>query len=319
VLPSSSKWREFKEAFRLLQIRNPRSEIEWRYFIGISWFFLYNPLESPGLPFTSKNLIFVLLSCPRVITRDEIRGNGSSDFALTQIKEKNMPISSRKVTDDFAQLEYTERIATLQRMLDAVKKTVKIEIAPGDLTLLIRSNYRLCFAKKVETLYNVVWQSYNQYLSSNIFSWTPQYQLFGSNLFMADLTVQVVTNTPTIGLGQTCILDDLGILGPAFDGGPETSLTMINDGGSIYPGVMQLSTGIDGSQGSAPIYVTENPVVQGIESLTPMESVLVWFEQEIETSTMFLAARNNSVEIDLTNVDWATRVYEGQKWSIPGQ
>jgi hypothetical protein len=215
--------------------------------------------------------------------------------------------------------EYAESVRSLQRMLEAVNKTVDIEIAPEDLPGLKGSKYKLCFAKKVgNAAYNVVWQSYKLYLSSNSFSWTPQFQLFGSNTFVGDITVKVSTNVETIGLGQTCKLDSTGLLGPAFDGGPETSITMINDYSSIHPGVMQLSIGLDGSQVSTPIYVAQDAIVTGDAVLTPKETVLVWFEQEIETSTMFSTARSNAVEIDLTFTNSATRLYKDQKWSTPG-
>lgn len=227
--------------------------------------------------------------------------------------------SIQKVASSFAQLAYTERVTSLHRMLAAVQKTVNIEIADNDLRSLKTAGYKLCFAKKVgDSAYNVVWQSYSDYLSSNTFSWTPQYQLFGSNTFQGNITVKVQTNVQTIGLGQTCDLESSGLLGPAYDGGPDISLTMNNEYGSIHPGVMQVSIGLDGSQISTPIYVAPDPIVMGQAVLTPKEFVLVWFEQNIETSTMFSTARSNSVEIDMTATNSATRLYQNQQWSTPG-
>ncbi len=47
----------------------------------------------------------------------------------------------------------------MRSALAASQKTVTIEIAAGDLTLLKKSGYKLCFAKKVGTAdYNVVWR-----------------------------------------------------------------------------------------------------------------------------------------------------------------
>lgn len=202
--------------------------------------------------------------------------------------------------------------------LTDVQKIVNIQLTAEALTQMKQSNYKLCFAKKVgNSAYNVVWQSYKDYLMFNEFSWTPQYQLFGSNSFRSDIKVRVSTNLVNIGLGETSILADTGLLGQPFTGGPDIAFTMQNDFGPIHPGVNQLSTGIDGKEVSTPIYVATSQAVEGNITLTPVEKVLVWFEQDIETSTMFSNARSRSVEIDLTTVNEATRLYNGSTWSTP--
>ncbi|MGW8466145.1 hypothetical protein [Pseudomonas sp. CLCA07] len=212
-------------------------------------------------------------------------------------------------------LKTTDYSKVLTSTLAATQKSVTIEIAAEDLTLLKKSGYKLCFAKKVGTEdYNVVWQSYVQYLSSNDFSWTPQYQLFGSNNFQANVAVKVSTNIVNIGLGQKSVLADSGLLGQAVTGGPTVSITLDNEYGPIHPGINQLSTGIDGNQVSTPIYVATAQVVTGNTVLTPVETVLVWFEQNVQTSTMFSTSRSKAVEIDLTFVNDATRLYEAGAW-----
>lgn len=208
--------------------------------------------------------------------------------------------------------------ADFRAALLAAQKTVSIIIDNDDLKTLKAANYKLCFAKKVgNEAYNVVWQSYDKYLSNNDFSWTPAYQLFGSNVFQADITVRVSTNRVDIGLGEQSTLDSAGVLSAASTGGKQTAITMINDYGTIHPGVNQLSTGIDGQQVSTPIYVSTDPIVAGKAELTPVEKVLVWFEQNIETSTMFSSSRSRAVEIDLTAANNATRLYQGGQWSTP--
>jgi hypothetical protein len=200
----------------------------------------------------------------------------------------------------------------------AVQKSVIIQIAEEDLATLKANDYKLCFAKKVgDADYNVVWQSYNKYLANNQFSWTPQYQLFGSNIFQGNITVQVATNVVQIELGETSVLDEAGTLKPPKTGGSDTGFTMENNYGTIHPGVNQLSTGIDGKQISTPIYVAQKAIVSGSVVLTPVEKVLVWFEQNIQTSTMFSDARAQAVEIDLTTLNCATRMYKDQNWITP--
>jgi hypothetical protein len=200
--------------------------------------------------------------------------------------------------------------------LGAVRKSVKIEIADNDLETLKINSYKLCFAKKVgNNDYNVVWQSSNLYLANNTFSWTPQYQLFGSNIFSGNVSVNVSTNLVTIELGETSVLNKSGILLAPKTAGATTCFTMDNQFGSIHPGVSQLCAGLDGTMTSSPIYVATNAVVSGPVELTPVEKVLVWFEQDIETSTMFSTARSRSVEMDLTEANTARYRYAKETWN----
>ncbi len=197
------------------------------------------------------------------------------------------------------------------------QKTVNITITSDDLTFLKDNQYRLCFAKKVNNTFDVVWQSYQEYLDNNSFLWTPVYQLFGSNEFAGDVLVKVQTNTVNIDLNQQATLDKEGVLGPASTGGTTTGITLVNNYGPIHPGLNQLSTGIGGTQESTPIYVAPDQIALGSDLLTPIDEVLVWFEQNIETSTMFSDARTRSTTIDMTNTNTQTRLYSGGKWTTP--
>jgi hypothetical protein len=197
------------------------------------------------------------------------------------------------------------------------QKTVNIAITSDDLNFLKDNAYRLCFAKKVNHTFDVVWQSYQDYLDNNSFLWTPVYQLFGSNQFVGNVTVKVQTNTVNIDLGQQATLDKEGVLGNASTGGKSTGITLVNDYGPIHPGLNQLSTGIGGQQESTPIYVATDQIALGSDLLTPIEEIMVWFEQNIETSTMFSDARSNSVTIDMTESNSETRRYSSGKWITP--
>lgn len=201
--------------------------------------------------------------------------------------------------------------------MTGTQKIANINISTSDLETLKDAHYCLCFAKKVNDTYNVVWQSYTDYLSSNNFLWTPVYQLFGSNEFLGNVTVETATNAVNIGLGQQATLDSAGVLGPASSGGKSTDITIVNDYGSIHPGVNQMSTGIKGTQSTTPIYVAQDPIVLGSDALTPIDEVMVWFEQKIQTSTMFSDARSNATTIDLTSVDTGTRLYSNGVWTTP--
>jgi len=206
-------------------------------------------------------------------------------------------------------------VQSYQKSLAEVMKDVVIRIDLKDLDILKKSKYKLCFAKKVgDNAYNVVWQSYENYLFNNSFSWVPMYGLFGSNVFQDKVRVRTDTNIVQIKLGERSLLDSSGILSEPVTGGPDTGFTLDNEFGIIHAGVNQLSTGINGEIISTPIYVSQQPVVKGDTLLTPVEKVLVWFEQNIETSTMFSNSRSKSVEIDMTQTNNATRLYENGEW-----
>jgi len=194
-------------------------------------------------------------------------------------------------------------------------KTVNVTIASKDLTNLKGSGYNLCFAKKVGDTYNVIWSSSFKYLVNNSFNWTPVYELFGSNVFQGGVTVKTATDNRRCQLGQTCTMNEVGILSTAVDGGPPTTLTFNNEYGDIHPGVNQVITDIEGNVSSNPIYVAENNIVLGTDELTPKESVQIWFEQHVETSTMISKAVSNKITIDLTSVNTGSVKYENGTWS----
>ena len=212
-------------------------------------------------------------------------------------------------------------LAGFYSALESVSKNVSIMIDLDDLAFLKTNDYALCFAKKVasgsgEGSYNVVWQSLTRYLAQTSFSWTPQYSLFGTNIFADNVTVTAQTNQQTVGLGEQCTLDENGILGPASTGGPPTSITLNNDYDTIHPALSQISV-LTGVRQVTPLYVAPKAIVTGEAQLTPIDTVLVWFQQNISTSTMFSTARSRAVEIDLTNTNSATRLYQGQAWTTP--
>ncbi|BAW80952.1 hypothetical conserved protein [Candidatus Nitrosoglobus terrae] len=212
--------------------------------------------------------------------------------------------------------DYYQYEQGLKILLAATEKVVTIKIAREDRRTLKDNNYSICFAKRVgNNDYNVVWQSSDGYLETNTFRWTPQYQLFGTNTFTSGLIVDVATNRVNISLGETSILDKYGDLLPSTTRGPSTAITMDNQYGLIHPGINQLATNIDGSQSNTPIYVAANAVLKGTIELTPIEKILVWFEQNVKTGTMFSTARTNSIEIDLTTENTATWLFSSNKWS----
>ena len=210
---------------------------------------------------------------------------------------------------------YLRTVQALEAAALAAQKTIAIHIAPGDLAALHRGGYRLCVAKKVAGYeYNVAWHTWGDYFSSNMFSWTPQYQLFASRQFHEGTFVDVVSNLVSVGLGDTCLLNrDCRVSEPSARG-RETAITLSNDYGPVHAGLMQLARGLDGRVSSAPIHVSPKPVLGGDLELTPLERVLVWFERHLDAGTQFSKPRANSVEIDLTWSNAQARRFEDGKW-----
>ena len=195
-------------------------------------------------------------------------------------------------------------------------KTVNIQIDSGELENLRNGNYKLCFAKKVGNTYDVVWLAYDQYLAGNNFSWTPIYQIFATNKFSAGVKVTVETNAVNIVPGEQASIDSAGFIGQASTGSSADSITFVNNYGPIRPGLNSLCTGPDGRSVMTPIYVAPQPIGTGTATLTPVEMVRVWFEQDIVTSTMISDDGTNAVEIDMTARDVATYLYKGGNWSV---
>jgi hypothetical protein len=204
----------------------------------------------------------------------------------------------------------------IREIFEASQKSVNVKIAAADLTFLKRAKYCLCFAKKVADTYTVVWQSYDDYLENNKFSWVPQYQVFGTNTFKVGAKVEVATDPCTIGLGEITTLTAEGVFTPAKTGGDAVSINVTDQfTRPIHMGVCQLSTGITGEIISTPIYVAPDAMLQGTAVLTPKEQVMVWFQQRIETSTMISDVSSDFCEIDLTGVNDYSVKFEDGKWS----
>lgn len=193
-------------------------------------------------------------------------------------------------------------------------KTVKVEIADNDFKTLKNGGYSLCFAKKVgDEAYNVVWKAEADYLKNNKFTWVPMYQIFGSNVFEASVTVEVSTELRDIKLGQQCVLSKIGSLEAAKTGGESNALNFINQFMPIHVGVSQVH--MEGATMVAtPIYLSKEPVVIGSAALKPVEKVLIWFEKNVQTSTMFNNITSAHCEVDLTLDSEASVLYEDGCW-----
>lgn len=232
------------------------------------------------------------------------------------MNEKN--IENRvAIAQEAYQKDYLMKTYDLRALANATKKEINVEINTDDIKTLKDSSYKICFAKKVgDNDYNVVWQSYEYFSENNTFSWRPEYQVFRTDTFKAQVTVKVASNPKDIGLGETTTIDKYGILSDATTGGDETAINVNNEFKPTHIGISQVSEGIDGQMISTPIYVSENQCILGTARFQPVEKVLIWFESNVETGTMFTDMKSLSIEIDLTNKNTASVRYEKGNWKV---
>lgn len=180
------------------------------------------------------------------------------------------------------------------------EKSIVVTLDSASLKGLKTSKYALCFAKKVNDAYNVIWRSTNKYLARNTFSWKPEYAVFGTNTYKTAVKVKADTEVVNAELGQKCTLDENGIMKDAISGTHPMGVTINNEYGPIHFGISQISR-FGETEETTPIYVSQDARTKGEVILTPKEKVLVWFEANVETSTIFEDARTDAIEIDLTN------------------
>ncbi|EIW62565.1 uncharacterized protein TRAVEDRAFT_68951 [Trametes versicolor FP-101664 SS1] len=173
--------------------------------------------------------------------------------------------------------------------------TLTVNIASADITALKQVGYNLCIAKKVNNTYNTVWRG-GSFLARNTFQWTSRYAVFGTETFAEGALVTAATESPEIKFGQTVLLDENGVMNNPT-GSPNSSGTFTVD--NEYAA---LNIGVMGYLGGAfsPIFVSPSQVVTGPVNLTPVESVLVWFDAQHTTSTIIVDSVSNTIEVDFT-------------------
>ncbi len=203
--------------------------------------------------------------------------------------------------------------------LVATAKTVVVEVAESDLQALKESGYRLCFSKQGSgEIFDVIWQAYAEFLSTNVFGWDPTYEIFCTNSFEVGGEIRSTTNFVEIEFGQQSTLDANGFLSSPSSGENDSAITLINEYGGVYPGLSQYCVGIENETSIAPIFVSETAILTGSYDLVTTDEVMVWFEQSAESGTMFETPSSNNIVADLTSYDRVTLLYEEDMWSLVG-
>ncbi|KAH9851346.1 hypothetical protein C2E23DRAFT_886533 [Lenzites betulinus] len=191
--------------------------------------------------------------------------------------------------------------------------SLTVSIDTGILPTLINAGYKLCIAKKVNGVYTVIWQGSNV-LPNDQFSWSAKYQVYGSIAFNSGALVRATTNVQNIMSGETCVLDNFGIMNPASGSSDDSGIFTVQNN---Y-GLINIATNSYVNGTYAPSYVSTNPVVSGPNTLQPIETVMVWFETNVTTGTMILDASSQAIEVDFTSIPTHTLLYKVPDGGSPG-
>ena len=201
-----------------------------------------------------------------------------------------------------------------------IVKTLNVEMDNADLEMLVNAGLKLNISKRVgNNIFNVVWLSISDYGETNTYQWSPIFRLFISNPFKEGDQVEINPLSIDVALGQVVTLEPIGELFVADDEAPADSISFFNNTESPIPiGLAQQLTIPGILQEILPTFVNPDsiePETITSEAFTPMDEVMVWFE-DTETSTMFSDARPNSVLVDLTNIDEITVSFSKGEWSV---
>ena len=97
--------------------------------------------------------------------------------------------------------------------------TLVVTVGENQMQSLVSGGYNLCISKVVsypgrgKQSHNVVWVG-GDFLESNTFQWTEQYQVYGAENFSSGALIQAETNVQNIQFGQSCTLDSVRVLHP---------------------------------------------------------------------------------------------------------
>ncbi|KAJ7456022.1 hypothetical protein B0H11DRAFT_1739596 [Mycena galericulata] len=169
--------------------------------------------------------------------------------------------------------------------------TLIVKIDPQQVTLLKEAGYSLCISKKVNNVYCVVWQSMS-FSVTNTINWTESYQTWASVKFAEGALVRAETNAVPIAFGQTAVLSTAGVMGDATGAKTGGSFVVVNEWQPCNIGVSQEINGH-----FSPTFVNPQKTIVGEEELTPIVSVMVFFDRTLETGTMFTRAKSSTCEV----------------------
>ena len=198
---------------------------------------------------------------------------------------------------------------------DTELKKLTILINSNDIQMLQDSGFNLNISVKVNGIFNVVWFSDPDFQDENDYSWSQDFELFGTNTFEDDALAEADTNLLNISPGQSATLNSMGVFEVEADPGIEESITATNNFEPIYLGLAQQLAVPSGMQDSLPVFVS--PELNNLETglLTPSSEVMLWFG-DTETGRIFINEPQNNIILDFTDIDEITVNYSGGNWTL---
>jgi hypothetical protein len=147
-------------------------------------------------------------------------------------------------------------------MGDDSKFTLHVHVGNEEIEKLKNDGYLLCIAKKVNKIYTVAWERLN-FMNENYFEWQDRYQVFAASESKDGLLVEALDDPQGIASGQTCTLDQKGVLSEAKGMVDDSGVFHLNnDFGVIHVGVQALLNG-----GFKPIFITPKNLIPGTVDL----------------------------------------------------
>ncbi|KAI8667003.1 hypothetical protein NCS56_00835300 [Fusarium sp. Ph1] len=194
-----------------------------------------------------------------------------------------------------------------------VTKTLNIRVNSAIIRQLNQQDYKLCFATGVQSGgrvgYNVI-ASTNNVASNITIQWEDSYAIAGSTTsFQPGALVDMATSTVGINLGQSYTLPKDFTDGPINDdsSAPKDGIRFVN---KTSAAAAVLFKRINGQ--NAPIYISAMaPLPPGVEDITPLSRVAVWFQNEAQTSMMISNLPGGSREMEMSFLTEATLEYTG--------
>lgn len=202
-------------------------------------------------------------------------------------------------------------------------KELVIEIGTNEYKVLKDNGYYLCIAKKVDDdKFNVIWQAYNDYSQSNKITWNKKYKIFASLSREDRKKVFANVSPEEISFGQEILLEAQGCFGAISQSREKDSIGMINQYQPVYPGLYQECTDIHGNTNSLPFYLSSNQSIPGSFRTKPVDKILVWFEQSVEsgiaisryTTSAKGISESTSIQLDMQEKSSMEIAFEQYQW-----
>ncbi|KAG7086457.1 hypothetical protein E1B28_002409 [Marasmius oreades] len=169
--------------------------------------------------------------------------------------------------------------------------TLNVNIDPAQVDYLQKQGYDLFLAKLVDgqAKANVIWKSNSKYIATNNFKWQPVYAIAGSETVEPGTLVSASTTVKPIGYGQSIEISETGtISNPSGTVAPGKAFTLTNNDPNLRfsAAVYSVDPTKPGAALSNPFFVSKS-IEHGFHvSILPVETVVLWFGQHQETSTI---------------------------------